>query len=680
MNADRKVEDLACGAELCTAVLSSNDGVLDEALGRIARHLLDSPQGLYSTSSSHQQSEGLCVEVTHAGASYGCYAVAGRSGGYGQSDHVRLLNLARLTGCLMQVRRQFSQHTHEVEKFKVQLLQQGQILDQIHESVMTMDLIGFITSWNKGAEQLFGYTASEAIGRNILFLYEDDNADIDDAFTEFGGREMEVRRRKKSGEIFWASLSLSPLRDNDGHPVGLIGYVSDITQRKEAEERIHHLAYYDALTALPNRSLLLKLVDQALTMAHRSQTNSALLFIDLNRFKPINDTLGHDIGNQLLKQVSERFRNTLREADLVARLGSDEFAVALFDIDQHYCASLVAQKLLAALDAPFSIGGHELRVGASIGISVYPQDGPNAETLLRLSDIAMYRAKQGGGDMEGGYAFYSQDMNQFALHRLRIESGLRHALTHDELLLHYQPKVSLSTGRIIGAEALVRWRNPTLGLVPPGDFIPVAEETGLVVQVGEWVLQAACAQAQAWQKAGLAPFRIAVNVSAREFTSALPLRVTEVLSRYEISPDWLELEITESTVMHNIQRVIAIMDQIAGLGVTLSLDDFGTGYSSLSYLKRFPIDTLKIDRSFITGIPGDSNDCAIASTIISIGKQLNHKVIAEGVENSEQLMFLKNAGCDEMQGFLFSRPVSADDFESILRQDLARSKDLRTYK
>lgn len=670
MKSDRTVEDLACGAELCTAVLSLTDSVLDEALGRIARHLLDSPRGYFSSGYSETR-DGLSAAVTHSGASYGCFAVAGRHGGYDQSDQSRLINLARLTGCLMRVRHQFIDQTQEVEKFKVQLLQQAQILDQIHESVMTMDLVGFITSWNKGAEQLFGYTSEEAIGRNILFLYDEDENESEDAFVERGGREMEVRRRKKSGEIFWASLTLSSMRDFDGNAIGLIGYVSDITERKEAEEKIHHLAYYDVLTALPNRSLLMKLVDQALAMAHRSHTKSALLFIDLNRFKPINDTLGHDIGDQLLQQVSQRFLETLRDADLVARLGSDEFAVALLDIDQHYYASLVAQKLLSALDAPFFIGEHELRVGASIGISVYPQDGVNAETLVRLADIAMYRAKQGGNDIDGGYAFYSQDMNKFALHRLRIESGLRHALTHDELLLHYQPKINLASGRIIGAEALVRWRNPTLGLVPPGDFIPIAEETGLVVQVGEWVLQTACAQAQVWQRSGLQPFRIAVNVSAREFTAALPIRVNDVLKRYQISSDWLELEITESALMHDIGHVITIMDQIAALGVKLSLDDFGTGYSSLSYLKRFPINTLKIDRSFITGIPNDSSDCAIASAIISIAKQLNHQVIAEGVENEEQLAFLKNAGCDEMQGFLYSRPIPAENFEQMLRRDLA---------
>ena len=448
-----------------------------------------------------------------------------------------------------------------------------------------------------------------------------------------------------------------------------MAYLSDITERKQAEERLHHLAYYDALTGLPNRTLLAKLLDQALTVAQRGGQGGGLLFIDLNRFKVINDTLGRRSGDELLRQVSLRFRATLREQDLVARLGGDEFAIGLFDIGQHYEAGMVAQKLLAALVPPFLIDGHTLRLDASIGIAVAPQDGADAETLLRHADIAMARAKrdQDGGDGRAAVAYYSQDMNHGMRERMVLENGLRHALGHHQLRLHYQPKFALDSGRIIGAEALVRWLHPERGLLPPGDFIPLAEETGLVVALGEWVLEAACRQAQAWQRAGLAPFRIAINVAAREFTSGLPARVGAVLARYGLAADWLELEITESTLMHDIERVIGIMDSIKRLGVSLALDDFGTGYSSLSYLKRFPISTLKIDRSFTLGIPIDANDCAIASTIISIGQQLQHKVIAEGVETAEQLAFLKASGCDEVQGYLFARPLPADQFEALLR-------------
>ena len=363
-----------------------------------------------------------------------------------------------------------------------------------------------------------------------------------------------------------------------------------------------------------------------------------------------------------------RLRKALRDEDVVARLGADEFAIALFDIDKDYHAGFVAQKLISLFDEPFFIDGHELRVGASIGISMYPQDASDTETLLRLADIAMYRAKQGGENNEGGYAYYSEEMNRNTLDLLRIETGLLHAFEYNELLLYYQPKINLVSGQITGAEALVRWQHPERGLLLPGDFIPIAEETGLIVQLSDWVLEAACAQARQWKDAGMEPIRIAINVTAREFTRSLPDRVRAALSRHQLTGEWLELEITESMLMHSTDRVISIMEKVCLLGVTISLDDFGTGYSSLSYLKRFPINTLKIDRSFTTGIPDDTNDCAIASAIISIAKQLRHKVIAEGVESMEQFEFLREAGCDELQGYLFSRPVPAADFHLMLTE------------
>jgi diguanylate cyclase (GGDEF)-like protein len=480
---------------------------------------------------------------------------------------------------------------------------------------------------------------------------------------------MEVKRRKKSGEVFWASLSLSPLCDLEDRPVGLIAYLTDITERKLAEERLHHLAYYHDLTGLPNRTLFGRLVEHGLTSVQRNDGTACVLFIDLNRFKLVNGTLGRRVGDELLRQAAQRFRAALREEDVVAHLAADEFAVALFDVRQHFEATTVAQKLQASLEAPFFIGGHELRVGASVGISVYPQDGEDAETLLRVADIAMQRAKEDAENPDHSVAFYRLDMNEGMQQRMQIESGLRHALGHGELVLHYQPKFEFGSSRLVGAEALVRWQHPERGMIPPGDFIPLAESTGLIVQVGEWVLEQACAQAARWQAAGLPPFRLAVNVSAREFTSSLPARVADTLARYRLEPCWLELEITESTLMHDIDYVIGIMDHISAQGVALSLDDFGTGYSSLSYLKRFPIDTLKIDRSFTTGIPHDPSDCAIASTIISMGRKLGHRVIAEGVETLEQMEFLRRAGCNEAQGYLYGRPVPAYEFEQALREN-----------
>ena len=663
---------IASSAAVCDAVLRLRGGALHEELGRIARALLTSPYGSFDASRQAALAPAgvgqLREPVAGADDYFGCYTVFGRAA-YSAEDRHHLVSLARLTASLLQLQADVRHANPALLEVEQRLSRQDQILAQSQESVVTLDRNGYITSWNRGAERLFGYSAAEAVGQHILFLYVDEDASFRDNFAEQGGRMMEVRRRKKSGEIFWASMTLTPLVDADGRQAGLIAYLSDITGRKQAEERLHHLAYYDALTNLPNRTLLAKLLDQGLALAQRNDMAGCVLFIDLNRFKWINDTLGRAIGDELLRQVSLRLRGALREEDIVARLSGDEFVVGLFDIRQHFEATTVAQKLQASLVAPFMIEGHDLQVGASIGISVYPQDGNDAETLLRLADIAMARAKQGHDNLAGNVAFYSLDMNHGMHERMRIESGLRHALGHGELLLHYQPKFAIEGVRIIGAEALVRWQHPERGLIPPADFIPLAETTGLIVQVGEWVLEAACAQAAIWQSAGLPVLRIAINVSAREFTPALPARLAATLARYKLAPDWLELEITESALMHDIERVIGIMDSINALGVTLSLDDFGTGYSSLSYLKRFPIQSLKIDRSFTTGLPTDASDCAIATTIIGIGQKLGHRVIAEGVETVEQMEFLRSSGCDEVQGYLFSKPLGAEAFERALREN-----------
>src|SRR5450830_733430 len=473
---------LGDSAALCDAVVRLRGPALVAELGRIAGAVMLSPHGQFLPAGSmdaaassaifSSDTPALLQEISFDGHCFGHYSVAGRSL-YNDADRRHLASLASLTAGVLQVHSLAQRSTHAFAQVEALLAQQTQILDQLHESVLTMDLTGYITSWNKGAERLFGYTSVEAVGRNILFLYDDEDAAFHDAFLEQGGRLMEVRRKKKSGEVFWASLSLSPLVDLHERSIGLIAYLTDITERKLAEERIHHLAYYDALTGLPNRTLLTKLVDQALTVAQRSKLHGCILFIDLNRFKMINDTLGRGVGDELLSEVARRFRAVLRDQDLVARLGGDEFAVGLFDISQHYEASRVAQKLLGALADPFLIDGHDLRVGGSIGISVYPQDGDDAETLLRLADIAMYRAKQ-EGDADGDHvAFYSQDMNQGMQERMRIESGLRQALGNGELTLYYQPKFELGTDRIVGAEALVRWVHPTRGIVPPGEFIPL---------------------------------------------------------------------------------------------------------------------------------------------------------------------------------------------------------------
>jgi len=670
------VDFVGATTAVCDAIVRLRGDPLIQELGRVARQITASLDGRYVPGPGlvepNQPGARVLRHAVAAGIEqFGWYEVNGRDA-YDDEAIGRLAALAQLTGNLMQMHALARRSTHAYAQMEAQLARQSQILDQIHESVLTMDQMGYITSWNGGAEKLFGYSALEAVGRNILFLYADQDEEdggLPDLFAEEGGRMMEVKRRKKSGEVFWASLSLSPLRDLAERPVGLIAYLTDITERKQAEEQLHHLAYYDELTGLPNRTLFARLVDQALMVAQRNEAAGCVLFIDLNRFKRINDTLGRRIGDELLRQVGQRFKDTLRDEDVVARLSGDEFAVGLAEVRQHFEATTVAQKLQAALDAPFLIGGHDLRVGASIGISVYPENGSDAETLLRLADIAMERAKRADANPDRSVAFYSQDMNQGMQERMRIETGLRHALGNGELVLYYQPKFEIGGGRIVGAEALVRWVHPERGIVPPGEFIPLAESTGLIVQVGEWVLEQACAQAAIWQRAGLPPFRLAVNVSAREFTQSLPARVADTLRRYRLDPSWLELEITESTLMHDFERVTGIMDRITALGVALSLDDFGTGYSSLSYLKRFPIHTLKIDRSFTTGIPGDASDCAIAWTIISMARTLGLRVIAEGVETLDQLEFLRGSGCDEVQGYLYAAPLPAYEFEKSLREN-----------
>lgn len=653
--------------ELLDVILSTRGAAFDAAVAALAANFLRSAEAHFS---EHAIPAGdLVVPVAHEGKIYGHYAVAGRPGGYGEREKRRLETLARFIGWLLHVREQSEQRERSLNHAMDRLREHMQILDHIHESVIAMDLAGYITHWNRGAERMFGYAAEEAVGRHILFLYADEDADdtpLHDGFMEHGGRNLEVRRRRKSGEIFWASMNLSIMEDEDGQAVGMIGYLVEITDRKNAEARLHNLSNYDELTGLPNRSLLFELLERAIIDGRRTLSPGALLFIDLNRFKPINDTLGHTVGNRVLAEVATRLSSCVRTEDVVARIGGDEFVVGLFRIAKREHAATVAQKVLDALDAPYSIDGHELQLGATIGISVYPEDSENAADLLRLADIAMYRAKKTGIE---GYAFYSEEMNRRSLDRLKIEAGLRQALDRNQLILHYQPQVDLATGRIIGAEALIRWMHPERGMISPGEFIPVAEETGLITRLGDWVLEAACAQCQAWQNSGLPTLRIGVNLSARQFVPALAERIEELLARHSLEASWLELEITESILMHRGEEVVGLLDTLAARGLTLSLDDFGTGYSSLSYLKRFPIETLKIDRSFIHGVPTDPNDCAIAGAIVVMAKQLKHRVIAEGVERQDQVDFLRALGCDEIQGYLFSKPVPAAELEAMVRAD-----------
>lgn len=651
------------GARLSQAILCIDDDGVEHSLNSLLREYFQNLNVRYARSMPQDRQQSIVKEI----CAEHFYVLSGRCGHYSQRDLDLLNQLTALSARLFSGRAMLLEKLAQ-ERRSHQI--HTQILDQIHESVITMDLAGFVLSWNAGAERLFGYSSREAVGQNILFLYDQEESDVIPTEEPFllDGHEMEVRRRKKTGEIFWASLSLSTLKDDQQRPIGMIGYLSDITERKCAEEKINHLAYYDSLTDFPNRTLFKKLLDNAIQQRQRNELSISVMFIDLNRFKLINDSLGHGIGDQLLQQVAQRFRSALRENDVIARLGSDEFAIALVDVKQHFYAGVVAMKLLETLEATFAVEGHDLRVGASIGISLHPQDGTDAEALLQKADIAMFKAKRFLEKSTGSYAFYDIEMNQTIARRLYLESGLRRALRGNEFYLLFQPKIDVLTGSVKGAEALIRWRHPHDGVISPAQFIPIAEEINLIAQIDAWVLDTTCRLARQWQDQGVAPFRISVNVSAKEFTRSFPSKVAGALRQHAISPAWIELEITESMLMQNTDMVVGIMQKITALGVSLALDDFGTGFSSLSYLKRFPIDSLKIDRSFIQGIPSDIDDCAIASTIISMAKQMKHRVVAEGVESAQQFHFLQRHACDEIQGYLFAPPLEAEAFFNILNQ------------
>ena len=542
-------------------------------------------------------------------------------------------------------------------------------LDSANDLIFSFAPEGSILFANRAWRTALGYGDGELGTLSILETLH--REDVPACLAEFrkaigGGRSNPIEGRfvGRQGKVVEVEGNIT-CSFKGGRPLAVWGICRDITERKQAEAQLYHLAHHDMLTGLPNRLTFLDRLQQAQALARRLKQQVAVLFLDLDRFKIINDTLGHTIGDQLLQETARRLSACVREVDTVARLGGDEFTLLLGQLSDVQAAAQVAKKILGVLAKPIQIGGHELFITTSIGISLFPDDGSEPIGLLKKADIAMYHAKSHG---RNNCQFYDGSMDQEADRRLLLETGMRRALERGEFCLHYQPKVDLLSGKVTALEALLRWQHPELGLLPPGDFISLAEETGLITPIGAWVLRQACRQNRLWQRQGLAPVRVAVNLSGYQLQQQdLVAQVRTILEETELEPRFLELEVTETVIMQNPDFAVRILNALRDLGVHLSIDDFGTGYSSLSHLKQFSVNTLKIDKSFVRDVAKNTTDAAITTAIIAMGTSMNLNVIAEGVENQDQFEFLREKRCHEMQGYLFSRPVPAEEVDAILR-------------
>ena len=552
-------------------------------------------------------------------------------------------------------------------------------LDSIGDAVVSTDVSGHVTYLNAMAETLTGWLQQEAAGRpleEVLRIIDGTTREEARNPMAFAIRENRTVRLtpnciliRRDGVESPIEDSAAPIHDRHGQVTGAVMVFHDVSAARATTLRMSYLAQHDSLTGLPNRILLNDRLIEAMALAHRYHRQLAMLFLDVDRFKYINDTLGHVIGDRLLQSIAQRLLNCVRASDTVSRQGGDEFVILLPEVTHVQDATVCADKILEILRSPHRVDEHDLHVTASIGIVTYPDDGTDAETLMKHADFAMYHAKDNGRDNR---QFFKRDLNMRALVRRSLENGLRYALEREELMLQYQPKINLETGDIVGVEALIRWLHPDLGLVSPAEFIPIAEECGLMVPIGQWVLGQACHQAQAWQDIGLAPIRIAVNISAVELRAKDFLkRVSVTLAETGLEPRFLELELTETFLVQDSTATLAVLQDLKQLGLNLALDDFGTGYSSLNHLKRFPIDTLKIDRSFVRTITTNSDDASIVCAVISMGRNLHMRVVAEGVETRAQLSFLQDRGCPFGQGYYFSQPLTGQACTQVLRRGIA---------
>ncbi|HXK55104.1 MAG: EAL domain-containing protein [Gammaproteobacteria bacterium] len=549
------------------------------------------------------------------------------------------------------------------------LLQWSTVFRDASEGMIITNAHGAILDVNQSFTNITGYSKDEVLGKNpnLLNSGRQDKAfflRLWDSLRETGKWQGEIWNRRKSGDIYPEWLSISRIDNKEGKPFNYVAVFSDISSLKESERKLYHLAHHDPLTGLPNRLLMIARLEHALKQSLRNPTLLALMFIDLDRFKNVNDSYGHALGDQLLVNVARRLKSHLRSGDTIARIGGDEFVVLLEQLRQADQAAALAQSCIDALARPFAIAGQEIFITPSIGISLFPGDGSDAESLLKHADIAMYRSKEEGRHR---YSFFTKQLSDKVKERLKCETLLRRALERREFELHYQPQVGADSGRIVGAEALLRWNHPEQGQILPNMFIPVLEETGLIQEVGAWALKTACRQMQDWEELGLPKIRLAVNLSAKQVSpESTSHRLQTILAESGLSPNRLELEITEHSIMQGTEKGNHLLNSLRELGVSLAIDDFGTGYSSLMRLKQLPVHCLKIEQTLVRDIPDDQDDQAICRAVVALGHSLGVRIVAEGVEREEQADFLRSIGCDELQGYLYGRPMAADKFEQLL--------------